>query len=151
MHGYWPLLLQIPGVAGAATLISLAGGLWLGHWFPRNPTAAAVAWLALMLPPTVICGYFLLPVFTPPVATAAATLYGLPFLGRSAWLAFGSLRPDYANGARSSGASEWRVFWRVTLPLAYRPVLASAGIVFGRILTEYAATLWIAAGRGSHP
>jgi len=144
MYGYWPLLIQILGVAGAATSISLAGSLWLGLWLQHNRSATAVASLLLLLPPTVICGYFVLPAFTPATAVALATLYGLPFLARSALLAFGSLRPQYANGARSAGASEWQVFWRVTLPLAYRPLLAASGIVFARVVTEYAATLWIA-------
>lgn len=144
MHGYWPLFIQILGVAGAATLISLPGGLWLGLWLQHNRRASAVAMLPLMLPPTVICGYFLLPVFTPLLAVALAALYGLPLLARSACTAFRSLEPAYANGARSLGASEWRVFWRVTLPLTYRPLAMATGILFGRVATEYAATLWIA-------
>ena len=144
MLGDWSLAIQIPGVAAAATAISLAGGLWLGLRLHARPKAAVVAALPLLLPPTIICGYFLLPVFTPPAAVALATLYGLPYLARSARLAFGSLAPEYANGARSAGASEWRVFWRITLPLAWRPVMAAAGLVFGRVLTEYAAALWIA-------
>src|SRR4051812_47980037 len=133
MHGYWPVVIQILSVAGAATLISVVGGLWLGLRMQHNSRLAAAATIPLMLPPTVICGYFLLPVFTMPVAVALATLFGVPLLARSAWMAFGSLQPAYADAARSLGASEARIFWRITLPLAYKPVTVWAGILFARL------------------
>ena len=150
MHGPWLLVAQMLRVAAGATLVSLAAGLWLGHWLARNRGAAKAGSVLLILPPTLICAYFLAPVFTEPVAIAAATLYGLPFLARSAAKTFRALDPDYANAARTTGAGEWRVFWRIALPLAARPVLGAAAIVFGRVATEYAATLWMAA-RGVHP
>jgi ABC-type molybdate transport system permease subunit len=149
MHGPWLLIAQLVRVSAAATLISLAGGLWLGHWLARSPRwrggFPAAGFVLLILPPAVICAYLLAPVFTEPVAMAAATVYGLPFLARASARAFRSVDPDYANAARTTGGGEWRIFWRISLPLAARPLAGAAGIVFGRIATEYAVALWMVA------
>jgi ABC-type sulfate transport system permease component len=64
---------------------------------------------------------------------------------RSARMAFRAAGEDYVNAARSLGASEWRIFWRVMLPLSFRPILTASAIVFARVFTEFAATLWLAA------
>jgi molybdate transport system permease protein len=42
------------------------------------------------------------------------------------------------------GASEWRVFWRVSLPLARRSVLAASVLAFARSLGDFGATLMVA-------
>jgi molybdate transport system permease protein len=144
MHPDWSAVVQTLRVAAAATAISLALGIWLGRLIEGRRAAILAASLPLALPPTVVCGYFLVREFTEPVAVVAATLYGLPFLARSARLALESVDRRYLDAARIVGASEWRVFWRISLPLAIRPVLAAASIVFVRIGAEYAATLWIA-------
>jgi ABC-type sulfate transport system permease component len=67
-------------------------------------------------------------------------VYAVPFLARSCAAAFQSVDPVYQNAARSLGASEWRVFLEVSLPMVYRPIAAAAAIAFARILTEYAVT-----------
>jgi molybdate transport system permease protein len=43
----------------------------------------------------------------------------------------------YGNAARSLGCSEWRIFWRVMLPLGWRPILAAAAIAFVRVWVEW--------------
>ena len=131
-------------VAAAATAISLVLGIWLGRFLQGRPAAVLAASFPLVLPPTIVCSYFLVRAFTEPVAVAAATLYGLPFLARSARLALQTVDRQYADAGRIAGASDWRVFWQITLPLTIRPVLAAAAIVYARVGTEYAATLWIA-------
>ena len=47
------------------------------------------------------------------------------------------LNREYGNAARSLGCSEWRIFWRVMLPLGWRPILAAAGVAFVRVLAEW--------------
>jgi ABC-type sulfate transport system permease component len=47
------------------------------------------------------------------------------------------------------GAPGWRVFWRVTAPLAYRPILAAASLAFARLAAEYAVTILVAAQAGA--
>jgi molybdate transport system permease protein len=49
----------------------------------------------------------------------------------------------YEKAARSLGASEWRVFWRIGVQLAWAPILWGAAIIFARISTEFAAVLVI--------
>jgi molybdate transport system permease protein len=133
-----PLWLSLR-VAGLATAVSLAIGLWLG-WRRLQVFVA----LQLALPPAILCSYFVFHPFTWQIATIAGVVYAVPFLARSATAAFQSLDPVYEHAARSLGASDWKTFWQVSLPLVRRPVAAAAAIAFARILTEYAVTFLLA-------
>jgi molybdate transport system permease protein len=146
-----PLLRLSLDVAGLATAISLVLGVWLAFLLRGRRAVDAVLWLPLVFPPTIVISYFLFP-FTGRVAVAAALVYTLPFLLRAARAAFQGVDRDYLNAARMLGASDTRAFVRVVLPLAWRPIISAAAIAFGRVLAEFAATLWIA-GRlpVSHP
>ncbi|MDR3701428.1 MAG: ABC transporter permease subunit [Candidatus Sulfopaludibacter sp.] len=129
-----PLWLSLR-VAGIATTVSLALGLWLG-WRRWQIFVA----LQLALPPTILCSYFLFKPLSWVVASIAGIVYAVPFLARSCAAAFQSVDPVYRNAARSLGASEWRLFLGVALPMVYRTIAAAAAIAFARILTEYAVT-----------
>ncbi len=135
-------------VAAAATAISAGLGMWLGYSYRRNRWVLRAGAVPLALPPTILCGYLLFPRFPWPAAAAAGVLYASPFLLRSARNAFDSVDPGCVNAARGLGASEWRVFWRIVLPLASRPLIAAAAIVFARVASEFALTLWIATRLG---
>jgi molybdate transport system permease protein len=52
--------------------------------------------------------------------------------------------PDYEKAARSLGASEWRVFWQVSLPLAWNQVLAATALAFARSLGDFGITIMLA-------
>jgi molybdate transport system permease protein len=52
--------------------------------------------------------------------------------------------PHYLEAARTLGASEWRVFSEVALPLAWPGVLAGTILSFARALGEFGATLLLA-------
>jgi len=139
---WFPLWLSLR-VAGACTAISLALALWLAYLLAGR----AASWLSLplALPPTIVAAYFLTrPGFTWQIAVAAAIVSAFPYLTRSAHAAFRNLDPAYENAARSLGASNWRIFWRVAMPLAYRPILAATALVFARAATEFLLTLGIA-------
>src|SRR5207302_1049864 len=123
----------------------------------------AAVTLPLVLPPTVL-GYYLLIVlgragpigrlwedvfgsplvFTWKAAVIAALLHALPLLVKSARAAFESVDRSYERAARTLGASEWRLFWRVTLPLARRSILAAAALAFARALGDFGVTLMVA-------
>jgi len=164
---WFPLWLSLE-VATAATLISLALGLaiaWLlaNREFPGKNLVDAVATLPLALPPTVL-GYYLLVVigrsswigrawesvtgsplvFTWRAAVIASTLHAIPLLIKSSRAALESVDLACERASRSLGASEWRLFWRVSLPLARRPVLAATVLAFARSLGDFGATLMIA-------
>ena len=48
------------------------------------------------------------------------------------------------TAARTRGASEWRIFFRVTLPLARRSILAATVFAFARALGDFGVTIMIA-------
>lgn len=52
--------------------------------------------------------------------------------------------PRLENAARTLGASEWKVFWQVSLPLAWRGIVAGGMLAFARGMGEFGATLMIA-------
>ncbi len=168
MHIDWfPLWLSLR-VATLATAVALALGLWLAYLlanreFRGKEWVDAAITLPLVLPPTVL-GYYLLVllsrsspfgkiwedltgsplVFTWKAAVIAALLHALPLLVKSARAALESVDRSYERAARTLGASEWRLFWRVTLPLARRSILAAAMLAFARALGDFGVTLMVA-------
>jgi molybdate transport system permease protein len=58
--------------------------------------------------------------------------------------AFEQVDVSIENAARTLGASEWRTFWSVTLPLAWPGVAAGAVMAFARAIGEFGATLMLA-------
>jgi len=164
---WFPLWLSLR-VAALSTLFSLLLGLWLAYIlanrdFRGKEAVDAAATLPLVLPPTVL-GYYLLValgresplgrlyesvvghplVFTWQAAVVAATVHAFPLLVKTARAALESVDRSYEKAARTLGASEWRVFWRVTLPLARRSIFAAAVLAFARSLGDFGATLMVA-------
>ena len=164
---WFPLWLSLR-VAALATAFSLGLGLWLAWLLAqrafrgREVLDAAVA-LPLVLPPTVL-GYYLLVlfgretilgrayeslfggplVFTWKAAVVAAMFHATPLLVISARAALESVDRRYERAARTLGAPEWRVFWRVSLPLARRSIMAAAVLAFARSLGDFGITIMIA-------
>ncbi|MGC1291989.1 MAG: ABC transporter permease subunit, partial [Candidatus Acidiferrales bacterium] len=62
----------------------------------------------------------------------------------SARAALEQVDPNLLQAARTLGASEWRVFRRVALPLAWPGILAGTILAFARALGEFGATLMLA-------
>lgn len=163
----FPLWLSLR-VAAISTVLALAAGLWIAYLlanrdFRGKDFADATVTLPLVLPPTVL-GYYLLIllgrnsafgkvwesifgdplVFTWKAAVIAAVIHSGPLLVKSARAAFESVDHSYERAARTLGASEWRLFWRVTMPLARRQILAAATLAFARSLGDFGVTIMIA-------
>src|ERR1700735_4142343 len=164
---WFPLWLSLR-VAAISTALALAIGLWLA-WILANRTFRgkelldAAITLPLVLPPTVL-GYYLLVllgrvspvgqlyewlfggplVFTWQAAVVASLIHSTPLLVKSARAAFESVDRSYERAARTLGATELRLFWRVTLPLVRRAILAAAALAFARSLGDFGVTLMIA-------
>jgi molybdate transport system permease protein len=162
-----PLLLTLK-VASLATLLASFIGIALGkllgrrHTFARDVTESLLT-LPLVLPPTVL-GYYLLVVlgrngflgealmrwfgvsliFTWQGAVVASAIAAFPLILRAARASFSDVDAQLENAARSLGASETDVFFRVTLPLAWRGILAGALLAFARAMGEFGATLMVA-------
>jgi molybdate transport system permease protein len=148
-----PLWLSLRA-AGTATAAALLPGLWLGYVLRDRPRASALAALPLGFPPVIVCAFLLSTyarrAFGWEFAAAAGIVYALPLLARAARAAFLEIEPQYAAAARTLGASEWRVFWVIALPLAWRPIFGAASLAFARLLAEFAIVLFLA-GRAPAP
>ena len=158
-----PLLLSLQVTVAATLLIICIGGglaLWLARREPRGRALIETAiHLPLVLPPSVV-GYYLLIVlgrrgpvsawlewdllFSWPAAVIAATVVGMPLMFQASRAAIASVNPDLEQVARTLGASELGVLWRVTLPLARRGVIAGVVLSATRALGEFGATLMVA-------
>lgn len=161
-----PLWLSLR-VATTATLLALIVGLPLAYLLARarHPLLDlldAVSNLPLVLPPTVL-GYYLLVVFgyASPVGRAlerlglplvftwrgavlAAWTVALPLFLQSARAAFAAVEQELEDVARTLGEPEWRIFLRISLPLALPGVLAGTLTAFARALGDFGATLMVA-------
>jgi molybdate transport system permease protein len=83
-------------------------------------------------------------VFSWPATVIAATVVSFPLMYITARAALEQVEPDLLQAARTLGASEWRVFREIALPLAWPGVLAGTMLSFARALGEFGATLMIA-------
>ena len=155
-------------VAGWATAINLVLGVAVGYLlartrFPGRDLLDTVLTLPLVMPPTVL-GYYLLVligrrgwlggwlhdqfginlIFTWQGAVLAATIVAFPLVFKPARAAFEAVDGQLEQAARVLGVSEFALFLRVTLPLAWRGILAGLLLGFARAMGEFGATLMVA-------
>jgi molybdate transport system permease protein len=83
-------------------------------------------------------------IFTWQGAVIAATVAAFPLTLRAARAAFCEVDRSFEQAARTLGLSEMAVFFRITLPLAWRGVCAGALLAFARAMGEFGATLMVA-------
>jgi molybdate transport system permease protein len=83
-------------------------------------------------------------IFTWRAVVIALAVMSLPLLVRAARTAFEEVDRAFEQIARTLGASEWRIFFTVTLPLARRGVLGGTLLAFARALGEFGATIMVA-------
>ncbi len=74
----------------------------------------------------------------------AATVVSFPLMYKTALAAFTQIDTSLLACARTLGASEWRVFWQILLPLAKPGIIAGTLLAFARTLGEFGATLMLA-------
>lgn len=162
-----PLLLSLK-VAGTATLANIVLGTGAGFLLAKSRFAGrnlldTLLTLPMVLPPTVL-GYYLLVlfgrnsaagawlqetfgislIFTWQGAAVAAAAATFPLVFKPARAAFESVNPQLEQAARVSGLGGTAVFFRVSLPLAWRGILSGVLLAFARALGEFGATLMIA-------
>lgn len=162
-----PLALSL-AVALCATALSGAMGVVLGRALARPALRGrelldALIAAPLVLPPTVL-GYYVLValgrnsalgrawesltgspvVFTRTGLVVAATLGALPLVTRSSRAAFEGVDRTLVWAARTLGATPWRAFVTVEVPLAWRGVAAGLTFGFARALGDFGVTLMVA-------
>ena len=128
--------------------------------FPGKVLLDAAVHLPLVVPP-VVTGWLLLLAFgsNGPVgmkladwfgielvfqwtgAALAAAIMALPLMVRAMRLSIEAVDRRYIHAARTLGASRWRAFATITLPLSLPGVLAGAVLGFARSLGEFGATI----------
>ncbi|MDR3593125.1 MAG: molybdate ABC transporter permease subunit, partial [Negativicutes bacterium] len=83
-------------------------------------------------------------IFTPYAAMLAGTVVAFPLMYQSTKAAFQSVDSKLEDAARTLGASEWRVFFTITVPLAWPGLVAGLVLSFARALGEFGATIMVA-------
>ncbi len=150
--------------AGSIALIFSAGIGWVlvKRQFFGKTLVEALVMLPLVLPPTVLGFYLLLAlgqqglgswlensfgarfVFALPGAVTAASISALPLATQTIRASLGEVDREIEEAARVDGCSEWQLFWKISLPLAWRGILAGAVLGYLRALGEFGATLMVA-------
>jgi molybdate transport system permease protein len=167
MIDWFPLWLSLR-VAALATLFVLTLGTFAAYLlshktFRGKNLVDSLITLPLVLPPTVL-GYYLLVlvgrhsplghlyegvfgqplVFTWQAAVVAAFLHSAPIYIKAGRAVLETVDTRYEWAAHSLGASEWRTFWRITLPLAWRGLSSLASLSFARSLGDFGVTIMVA-------
>ena len=161
-----PLWISL-ATSATATLLTMIAGISAAAWRQRrtgllSPIVDAVFLLPLVLPPTVV-GFALLllfgrngplgklllrfgatVVFSWPATVIAAAVVSFPLMYLTSRAALDPVDSHFLQAARTLGATEWRIFRRVALPLAWPGVLAGAILSFARAMGEFGATLMVA-------
>ena len=74
-------------------------------------------------------------------AAVAAGVMGFPLFVRSVRLSIEAIDTKLETAARTLGASAWKTFWTVSLPLMAPGILAGLLLAFARALSEFGATI----------
>ena len=164
-------LLEVTGftllMAALATLVMLPPGLALAwvlarRQFRGRSVLETLVSLPIVIPP-VATGLILLQlfgrrgpigrileplgvevVFTWKAVVIAMAVMGLPLFVRAARAAFEQVDQRYESIAATLGARPWRVFWTVSVPLAWRGVVAGLVLGYSRAVGEFGATIMLA-------
>jgi molybdate/tungstate transport system permease protein len=149
--------------AALATFLALLTGVPLAYLlarydFPGKGVVEGVVDLPVVIPHTA-AGVALLMVFgrraplgqigiaftgNIPGIVVAMLFVSLPFLVNSAREAFALIDPELERNALVEGANRWQAFHYVTLPLAWRGILAGALMMWARGMSEFGAVVILA-------
>ena len=163
----WQIVFFTIKISAFSTLLILPPGIAIAWLIARRDwPGKAVVETAVMLPlfvPPVATGLILLMllgrkgplgsalnglgidiVFTWRAVVIACAVMSFPLLVRTAQTAFQEVNKRFEDIARTLGASEWRVFRTISLPLALRGIVAGAVLAFARAMGEFGATAVVA-------
>lgn len=123
----------------------------------------AIITLPLVLPPSIL-GYILLLIignngligkffydnfdlsiiFTWKACVIASVIVSFPLMYQNCKSSFQSIDKKILNAARTMGASEWKIFFKLAIPLAYTGIISGLVLAFARSLGEFGATMMVA-------
>jgi molybdate transport system permease protein len=163
----WQITLFSLSVGLASTLLILPFGIALAWLFarkdwPLKSVVETIVLLPLVMPP-VSTGLILLKifgrrsllghwlyergveiVFNWKGVLIAMAVMSFPLLVRSVRTSFAEVNPRLEQIAATLGASALRIFFVITVPLAYKGIVAGALLAFSRALGEFGATILLA-------
>ena len=163
----WQITLFSIAVGLASTLLILPFGIALAWLFARKEwPLKSIVETAVLLPlvmPPVSTGLILLKIFgrRSPLGQwlyergieivfnwkgvlIAMSVMSFPLLVRSVRTSFAEVNPRLEQIAATLGASPLRIFFVITIPLAYKGIVAGALLAFSRALGEFGATILLA-------
>ena len=163
----WQITLFSISVGLASTLLILPFGIALAWLFARKEwPLKSIVETAVLLPlvmPPVSTGLILLKifgrrsllgqwlyergieiVFNWKGVLIAMSVMSSPLLVRSVRTSFAEVNPRLEQIAATLGASPLRIFFVITIPLAYKGIVAGALLAFSRALGEFGATILLA-------
>ena len=147
----------------------LVGWLLAKRTFPGKVFLNTLVMCPLVLPP-IVSGYLLLIllgkhgviggfiyrvfgieiVFSQWAVIIAVSIISFPLLVRGLVTGMEAVPLELENTARTLGASPMKVFWTITLPLAYRGVIGGTILGFSKSLGEFGATIMVAGNIPGH-
>ena len=166
MIDWRPIFLTLRLAATVCTILFLIGmpiASWLTftRWRWKLMVEAVVA-LPLVLPPTVLGFYILValgsqsPVgrwyralsghglpFTFTGLAIASVIYSSPFMVQPMAAAFGQVDRSLINASATLGASRWRTFFRIVLPLSVSGIVTGVVLSFAHTLGEFGVVLMV--------
>lgn len=168
MYIPWFALILSLKVAVFSLIVNLVLGLPLGFLLARKQFWGkefldTILTLPMVMPPTVL-GYYLLVllgrngfigyslehyfginlIFTWQGAVIAASIVTFPLIFKQVRTAFEVINQQYEQTAQMLGISNFAIFFRILLPLAWPNILVGLLLAFARSLGEFGATLMVA-------
>jgi molybdate transport system permease protein len=159
------LSLKIASIAGVIVISTgtFVGRLMARTTFKGKAILETLLMLPMVLPPTVI-GFFLIVIFgknslagqaiewifkqpiifTWYAAVIASAVVAFPLMYQSAKSGFQGVDLSIEEAARVDGASEWKIFLLISIPLASKALISGSILSFARALGEFGATLMFA-------
>ena len=116
---FLPLTLP-PVVTGYALLVLFGRHGWIGEWLAQIGVVLAFRWTGAVL---------------------AACVMGFPLLVLSIRVAFDGVDRRLEQAAETLGASAWRRFVTIVVPLSVRGIVAGGVLAFARAFGEFGATI----------
>jgi molybdate transport system permease protein len=159
----WLTLRLAVGTTAILLIVALPLAWWIASGRGAGPALVqAMVALPLVLPPTVLGFYLLVAlgpltppgrllmhVFGHPLAFSFAgllvgsVLYSLPFAVQPLVSGFSAVDGAYIEAAAGLGASPWRTFWTVVMPLTRGSLLTSAVLSFTHTVGEFGMVLML--------
>ncbi|MGL5693666.1 MAG: molybdate ABC transporter permease subunit [Peptostreptococcaceae bacterium] len=117
-----PLILP-PTVVGFILLLLIGKNGFIGEFFLKYDKTLVFSWTATII---------------------ASTTVAFPMMYRTTRASFEQIDTNMINAARTLGLSEWKIFYKIAIPLAFPGIIAGVVLSFARALGEFGATLMVA-------